>query len=66
MDNIAIDLVEKYILNHLDKSDAIPDLKYIQCGNVKFCRTGNTCYLAHFQMECIMNLHITEIRNSGT
>lgn len=27
MDNIAIDLVEKYILNHLDKSDAIPDFE---------------------------------------
>ncbi len=26
MDNIAIDLVEKYILNHLDKSDAIPSI----------------------------------------
>ena len=27
MDNIAIDLVEKYILNQLDKSDAIPDFE---------------------------------------
>lgn len=27
MDNIATDLVEKYILDHLDKSDAIPDFE---------------------------------------
>lgn len=54
--------VNKYVLNHIDKSDDTPDFDTFVVWSCKTLQTTNALSAQHYTTVCTTNVHTTAIK----
>lgn len=59
---LAVSEVNKYVLNHIDKSDGTPIFDIFVVWSCKTCKTTNALSAQHYTMVCTTNAPTTAIK----